>query len=178
MEDSQKTSNESLKTKEKICDVLMVKKIVINAQHGGFGLSAKAVKRLAELNGKECYFFTHDYTANVYNPLTIQECDDGKTWGGWTAFTIPNPNEALPKEKRDADGTYKSYNKAYEDIYLDSRPEERDDPLLVQVVEELGEEANGQYSSLKIVEIPGGIDWEIDEYDGWESISEKHRSWR
>lgn len=53
----------------------------------------------------------------------------------------------------------------------------RDNPLLVQVVEELGEEANGECSSLKIVEIPNDLKWEIDEYDGMEHISEIHRTW-
>ena len=32
--------------------------IVINVVHGGFSLSPKAIKRLAQLNGKECYFYT------------------------------------------------------------------------------------------------------------------------
>jgi len=54
----------------------------------------------------------------------------------------------------------------------------RDDSLLIQVVEELGVDANGGCASLKIVEIPDDIDWEIDEYDGNESIDEKHRTWR
>ena len=29
----------------------------------------------------------------------------------------------------------------------------------------------------KIIEIPDDIEWEIDNYDGIESIHEKHRSW-
>jgi hypothetical protein len=53
----------------------------------------------------------------------------------------------------------------------------RDDPLLVQVVEELGELANGDHAELKIVEIPYGIKWEITEYDGIEHIAEVHRTW-
>ncbi len=53
----------------------------------------------------------------------------------------------------------------------------RDDSDLVAVVEELGEKANGSYAKLKIVEIPDGIDWEIDEYDGKETVDESHRSW-
>jgi len=53
----------------------------------------------------------------------------------------------------------------------------RDDLLLVRVVEELGDKANGQYAELKIVDVPDGIDWEIAEYDGMESVKEKHRSW-
>ncbi len=54
----------------------------------------------------------------------------------------------------------------------------RNDPILVSVVEDLGEEAFGLYSSLKVVEIPDGIEWEIMEYDGNEHIAEKHRTWR
>jgi hypothetical protein len=54
---------------------------------------------------------------------------------------------------------------------------ERDDPYLVKIVDEMGEEANGRYSSLKIVTIPADVDWEIGEYDGREWIAEKHRKW-
>jgi hypothetical protein len=169
---------DSEKIKEKICDVLMGKKIVINKKHGGFGLSAKAVKRLAELNGKECYFFKSDWQTDIYTPLTIDECDAQKGFTSWVAFTIPNPNEYLPKEKRDADGLYKTIAyKELQKISLDTRPDERDDPLLVQVVEELGKEANGKFAELKVVTIPGNVEWEIDDYDGYETIEEKHRSW-
>ena len=54
---------------------------------------------------------------------------------------------------------------------------ERDDPYLVQIVREMGTAANGIYSKLKIVEIPGDVDWEIGEYDGNEWVAEKHRTW-
>ena len=53
----------------------------------------------------------------------------------------------------------------------------RDDPTLVQVVEQLGESANGCYASLLIVEVPDGVKWEIEEYDGIEWVSEAHRTW-
>ncbi|MEK6860432.1 MAG: hypothetical protein AABY07_00535 [Nanoarchaeota archaeon] len=54
---------------------------------------------------------------------------------------------------------------------------DRTDKDLVECVEVLGNEANGRYANLKIIEIPDGIEYEIDEYDGVESIAEKHRSW-
>jgi len=53
----------------------------------------------------------------------------------------------------------------------------RDDPYLVKVVRDLGMAANGAYANLKIVEVPGGVDWEIEEYDGNEHVAEKHRVW-
>ena len=49
--------------------------------------------------------------------------------------------------------------------------------MLVDVVERLGKKANGESAELKVVEIPDGVEYEIDEYDGVESIHEKHRSW-
>lgn len=53
----------------------------------------------------------------------------------------------------------------------------RDDSDLVAIVEKLGREADGQYASLKVVEIPEGVDWMIQDYDGVEWIAEKHRTW-
>jgi len=54
----------------------------------------------------------------------------------------------------------------------------RDNPVLVQIVEQLGENANTCYSTLKIVEIPDDVEWQISEYDGVEWIAEKHRVWQ
>lgn len=53
----------------------------------------------------------------------------------------------------------------------------RDDPYLVQIVREMGQRADGTYSTLKIVEIPADVDWEIGEYDGREWVAERHRNW-
>jgi hypothetical protein len=44
----------------------------------------------------------------------------------------------------------------------------RHDPILVQVVEELGEKANGNCADLQIEEVYGP--YRIDEYDGNESV--------
>lgn len=55
---------------------------------------------------------------------------------------------------------------------------ERTDPRLVAVVEELGKKASGPTAELRVVEIPDGIEYEIEEYDGYEHIAEVHRTWR
>ncbi len=54
---------------------------------------------------------------------------------------------------------------------------ERNDPVLVEVVEQLGDLADGYYSKLKVVEVPDNIKWYIHDYDGLESVHECHRSW-
>ena len=55
---------------------------------------------------------------------------------------------------------------------------ERDDPYLVKIVQDLGLAANGSHANLKVVEIPGDVDWEIAKYDGNEWVAETHRTWR
>ncbi len=53
----------------------------------------------------------------------------------------------------------------------------RIDPVLVAVVEEIGEDAAGSHSWLKVVEIPDGVKFSIKSYDGVEHVAELHRTW-
>lgn len=53
----------------------------------------------------------------------------------------------------------------------------RDDPVLIQVIRELGDDVNMVTSDLKIVDIPDDVDWYIEEYDGNEWVAERHRTW-
>ena len=55
--------------------------------------------------------------------------------------------------------------------------DDRTNPELIECIESIGEEANGRYADLKVVEIPDDVEWEIEEYDGIEWVSEKHRTW-
>ena len=152
-------------------------KVAINRCFGGFSLSAKAAKRLMQMQGKEVYFFKWEITPDEYTPITEEEANKSHFV---SIFTIPNPNEVLGKtvqgigmtmEERQADNDkHKLYS-------VETRPENRHDPLLIQVIEDLGEDANGPCARIKIVEIPDNTDYAIEEYDGMESIHEKHRSW-
>lgn len=48
---------------------------------------------------------------------------------------------------------------------------DRDDPRLIELVEKYPDKASGYFARLKIIEIPNHCtDWELDEYDGLESI--------
>jgi hypothetical protein len=53
----------------------------------------------------------------------------------------------------------------------------RCDPDLIKVVEELGYAASSDCAVLEVVDVPDGVDWVIDEYDGKEWVAEVHRTW-
>lgn len=154
-----------------------MKKIVINTKHGGFGLSAAAVKKYLELSGKECHFFKTGTNTNDVQPITLEEATQNTFW---TAFTVPSPEQYLNLTKPWAafsQTEQDEFNDVWDSIAFYSTNLDRDDEKLVQVVEELGETANCEFSQLKIVEIPEDVEWYIQDYDGVEWIAEKHRTW-
>lgn len=159
-------------------------KVVINVCFGGYGLSYKALKRICDIQGKKIYAFkskyNSDYSQTTYEPISIEESE--RTFNV-SYFSVENPNDYTKMEKSWCDMTMDekdAHNKKFNDIYVSSYMfnDDRTNPLLIQVVEELGHEADGSCAELKIVEIPDGVDYEIDEYDGNETIDEVHRSWR
>jgi hypothetical protein len=130
-------------------------KIVYNACYGGFGLSHEAIMRYAEIKGIKMYF-THSGVLDLqhYYLCTPEEYE-----------RLCAEDEANPI------GTNR-YARSNE-LYFSPRSVERTDPALVQVVEELGAKANGEFSKLRIAEVPAGTLYRIDEYDGYESVETK-----
>lgn len=55
--------------------------------------------------------------------------------------------------------------------------EDRSDPDLIAVLEEMGKTAWGWAAEIAIVDIPDGVEWHIHEYDGIEHVAENHRTW-
>lgn len=53
----------------------------------------------------------------------------------------------------------------------------REDPTLIEIVEELGPKASGRYGKLKVVEIPADMEYVIDDYDGIETLHKKVQEW-
>jgi hypothetical protein len=51
-----------------------------------------------------------------------------------------------------------------------SNHKNRTDPALIKVIEKLGKKASGRYNHVIIKEIPDGAPYEIEEYDGYESV--------
>ena len=125
-------------------------KVIINKCHGGYGLSEAACDRYHELAGLKLY-------------------KTPSKWGGRAMphyTTVPWDEYELVKGFDEKNNLYWSYY----DV-------ERNDPLLIQVVEELGKDADGNLAELKVVDIPDGVEYTIEEYDGIEHIAEKHRTW-
>lgn len=135
-------------------------KIVINKCYGGFGLSHKAIMRYFEIKGMDVGVYKQ---LGGFNSSTYIKHSENEINRLTTAYFIGKQQDILEccdNDKYFWDGMLK-----------------RTDPALVQVVEELGEEASGAFAELEVVEIPDDIDWYIHDYDGLETVHETHRSW-
>lgn len=134
-------------------------KVVINGCFGGFSISIEALYELVKMKSSAVRkttlkkWFGDDWAEDIKKLVDYKD-------GFKRAEYIP----VLFK------GKY-----AYS---LKDGDEVRKHPDLIKVVNELGDNANGSCAKLMIVEIPDGVDYEIEEYDGNEHIAEKHRTWR
>jgi hypothetical protein len=139
-------------------------KVVINKCFGGYGLSHKAVMRYFEIKG-----------------ITVYPEQDEGYWKFWTYWLVKPEDRVESKEDKAfysmSIEDRRAYNAAHSAQTVSPREIERNDPVLVQVVEELGDKANGNYAELKVVEIPDDVEYFIEEYDGLEHIAEVHRTW-
>lgn len=143
-------------------------KVVINGRFGGFSISLAAAKHMAAAGSVRAQkeVAEHDATLAMFAKYKA----DG---------TLPEGESDFTAKMFDINIRYGSEPDfhGYGYVHGSGGGYERDDPLLVAAVEALGPSANGKHSSLRIVEIPDGIEWEINEYDGNEHIAEKHRTW-
>lgn len=133
-------------------------KILINTCFGGYNLSHEAMLRYAELKGIAVY--PESTLGGLYTYWLVPE-SERVDQSNWASMTM--------KQR-------KASYKLYEEQTLCNRGF-RTDPTMIQVVEELGTKANGRCAELKIVEIPDGMNYTIEEFDGMEHIAEVHRTW-
>lgn len=150
-------------------------KVVINVCFGGFGLSPEATLWLWK-NGCQGIEVT---PVDQYWPVQERADYDRKYPSlGYTA-NLAKWREYLETGPQGArDSLFLTVFTPDEKFVLNSRDIDRQDPLLVKVVEEMGEKANGGCADLRIVEIPDGVKFVVEEYDGNEHIAEEHRTWR
>jgi hypothetical protein len=153
-------------------------KIVINRCYGGFHLSGAALHRLAELRGVPCHLFRLAFPR--YVPVKLGDDEEF----GVVAYTVPEIPPIVEQDDRwyrmsdaEKDAHMKEKNRVYQETSICPFGIDRTDPLLVRVVEELGDRANGPFAELAVVEIPDGVEYTIEEYDGLETVCEKRRKW-
>jgi len=158
--------NLNLDQKRFLNEIQGVRYVVINTQHGGFGLSQLGIERYLEIKGLKFWPEENERFGRLVGPRywlvpEDQRLDDPDATE-WHSMTLAERQQ---------------HNQLYGQQVFCDRDLDRDDPVLVQVVQELGEEANTRYSNLKVVEIPADVEWQIEEYDGLEWVAEKHRTW-
>lgn len=96
--------------------------------------------------------------------------------GNKSALEETDEGEKYPNQDTIRGDLEREYGVKPFDAYLNDIP--RDDLDLVNLIEEKGSEwVSGRLANLVVIEIPDGVEWEIDNYDGMESIHEKHRNW-
>ena len=142
--------------------------IVINKQFGGFSLSHEGVLAYAKRKGMTL----HPAPSEV-------DLKHGRTLEDALIvhyYRVPR-EQYIKLEEEIRDDPNRDYRELPDDWYFSERDIPRDDPDLIAVVRELGDEANGNHATLRVIEIPDDVEWEIEEYDGQEWVAERHRTW-
>lgn len=125
-------------------------KIIVNRCFGGYGLSTAVGEWLRDNKGWNILVFDK-----------WEEEMDLEAYDGWTH----------------KDGMFCNFhvgdNKLGDNVVYGDRTNLE----LIECIEALGEAANSFGAKLEVVQVPDDVEWEIQEYDGIESIHEKHRSW-
>lgn len=131
-------------------------KVVINSCYGGFSLSFAGLKRYYEIKFPErkLFFYKRDFSTNIYTKVSEDEYDNF-----YTDIFDKDFGSTFKESDIDSD--------IFNDHFVSVHDFKRTDPILVQVVEELGDKANGEYAELKVVEFFSDK-YRICEYDGME----------
>jgi len=140
-------------------------KIVINKCFGGFCLSDKAVEMIMKRKGFDCFRYAHTKYKHSDGVNEFERREDN------------SENKMFPIIYYSVKDLGEKVNELPDDVVWDNDNISRDDVDLIAVVEELGKEAGSKVSDLVVVEIPDGVTWTIQDYDGVESIHEAHRIW-
>lgn len=138
-------------------------KVILNKCFGGFRPSAEAYKLYAHKKGIELY----PYETSLQNFKRITWETAIKNGSFWVSYFTKDFGE----NPVISDAEYVEYV-----LYMRDN-KWREDPILVEVVEELGRRASSPLSHLVVVEIPDGLDYVIDDYDGFETLHERVEEW-
>lgn len=128
-------------------------KIILNKCYGGFDVSKEAYMLYAKKKGLNLYIYESEFK---YGKFIYKKTNDTSIMNDYFIKDMGNNVEISDKD----------YKKNL--LYLNEKY--RQDPTLIEVVEELKDKASGRFGDLKVVEIPDNCYYKIDEYDGVETI--------
>lgn len=138
-----------------------MKKVILNKCFGGFDVSKEAYMLYAKKKGLTLYLYESDLTNRKFIYKKVN--DDNSIFRHYFI--------------KDMGDNVEISNEDYEKYCLYLKDGHREDPILIEVVEELGEKASGRFGDLKVVEIPDDLEYVIDEYDGIETLHQKVEEW-
>ena len=137
-------------------------KVVVNSCWGGFGISKAGMLRYAQLKGITLYPEQGSFGTTTWWTVPEDQRVEALTGEAWRL--------ASPEARATNSQAWNAQTISVYDLV-------RDDPALVQVVEELGDAAADHHAELRIAEVPDDVKWTIEEYDGKEWVAEVHRTW-
>lgn len=152
-------------------------KVAINACYGGFSLSPEATLKLYERGVTEIATPVDEY----WPPAEREEEAARYPTLGYAANLAKwrEYKAGMRARKGKRDSLFVTVFSPDEKYVLNAGREiKRDHPELIRLIEEMGDAVNGACAELRIVEIPDGVEFCIEEYDGNEHIAEVHRTWR
>lgn len=151
-------------------------KVLVNKKHGGFSLSPEAIiilaKRKSDIISQTSFqeFFGKEHlTQDDVDEIDTVDMGDGYFSDAWGTVYHPDTEMVI------------SVNRSNGDMLIDDNILLRTHPDMINLFEEIGDKMSGKFARLGIVEIYDEDvslkDLTIDEYDGAEWVSEKHRTW-
>jgi len=141
-------------------------KVAYNNCFGGFSLSALATNEFAKKKGLTLTWY--EQTGYKHNgDQKYKRLEGVPKSNGFSIYALTKDCGEEIKELPNNDFYYN-------DFYGD---EARCDTDLIEVIEKLGDKANGGCASLAIAEVPEGAGFEITEYDGNEDVVPPRMSW-
>lgn len=151
-----------------------MQKVIINKCFGGYGFEPFTIQKYAEAKGAQLFWYTRDYTYDAgrlkekWNRTTIDEIEKqgGLRMGNWPLIEDMGDSFIFEWEGEMFDRL----------VYqLPTNGESRTDPVLIDIIEKYGDKNRHGCHAPTVIEVPDGVEWVVDEYDGMESLHEAHR---
>lgn len=135
-------------------------KVLLNKCYGGFGVSSQGYLLYAKKKGLPLCAYKHNPDTGLCERVSIENNGD---FG--VHYFLKDFGDSFKPEPQDWEHK----------VHFDEAS--REDPILVEVVEELGDSASDTYSALVVVDIPDDMHYTIDYYDGYEELHESVPTW-